>query len=183
MGAGHATQRRSRVRGVRCCEAAVTESRGRADDPRADRADDRVEPAGRCPPEGRGGGHALDVAAEARPGRHGRADQTSCPEHPKGVRERKWERAARYLDVDDASAFERRADRCDLAVQRAADDREAVERLRNRPVFLGVPMLKPVPSNTSVSPTRVGWTTRAMPPSNGQLCCHRILPSAGSKAV
>ena len=74
--------------------------------------------------------HALDVPAEAGSDRRGRGDQFSRAQLPNGVGQRQRQRAALQLDVRDPQPGQRRADRRELAVQRAAHDRHAVERRR-----------------------------------------------------
>src|SRR5439155_18755899 len=63
---GRATEGRRRVRRVGRGAAAVPETRRRAQDPRADRADHSIELISRRPRQRRGGRHAFDLAAEAR---------------------------------------------------------------------------------------------------------------------
>ena len=60
-----ASQRRGRVRGVGCGEPSVAEARARADDPRSDRADDRVVAPARRPRERGRDADALLLPAEA----------------------------------------------------------------------------------------------------------------------
>ena len=64
-------------------------------------------------------------------------EQPAFLQHPHGVGERDRQSATSELHVGDTLfRADRCTDRCELAVQAAADDRHAVERLGERPVFL-----------------------------------------------
>jgi hypothetical protein len=81
----------------------------------------------------------LDVPVRARGGGDGDLDQPRGLQRPPRVRERDGQRAAAELDVGDApDPAHAGPDRGYLAVQGAADDGQAVERLRERPVLLHV---------------------------------------------
>ncbi len=112
-----------------------------AHDPRPDRADHRAVAL----PRAQASAEAIDTAWTS-PSRHGEtataiADQAVAPKRAHRVREGDRERAAGELDVGDAqpSLPQPRARRRKLAVERAADDRHPVERLRQLAVLLDVP--------------------------------------------
>ena len=117
----------------------MAEPRAGADDARADRADGGVGAARLRPRECRPHGDALGVPAEAGADRRDRLDQPPLLQLPDAVRQRGGQGATLELNVDDATPGERGAHRRELAVQRAADDRHPVERLREQVVLLGMP--------------------------------------------
>ena len=80
----------------------MAEPRAGADDPRADRADDRLVSGAGRPGEGRLDPHAVDVAAQAGAGRDSGGEQAALAQGPHGVRERQRQGAARELHVCDA---------------------------------------------------------------------------------
>src|SRR5919204_250937 len=135
---GGPAERRRRVRSVRRGEAAVAEPRRRADDPGADRADDRVERLRRGPRQRGSEGHAFDIPAETRPDRDGHRQQLALSQRAHRVGERERKRAAGELHVGNPRAGKTRADRRQLAVERAADHRQTAQLVREGCAFLGV---------------------------------------------
>ena len=91
-----------------------------------------------CPAESRGGRHRLHVSVVARRDRDCDLEQATLLELTDRVREREGQRAAGQLDVGDPGGREGRADRGELAVQRAAHDRHPGEVVRERPFLLDV---------------------------------------------
>ena len=105
----------------------------------------------------RGGGDAVEVSVEARRDgdRNARAIKLLEPANRVGERDRK--RSTLHLDVSDADARERRADRRDLAVDGAEDDRRAVEQPGELAVLLRALAARAAPACT-------GAPSRARPP-------------------
>ncbi len=131
-----------RARRVRCLggrNAAVAERRAGADDPGPDRADDDVEPRSSRPRQSRRDAHARDIAVHTCARRNRSLDEPSLLQRTHGVRQRHRQRAARHLHVRDPHpGSDPRAHRHELAVQRAADDRQPGQRLGERIVLLRV---------------------------------------------
>ena len=113
--------------------------RPRADDPGADRADDRVVALPLRQDEGGGRRDAIDIAVQARRDRDRCAEEPTFLERPDGVGQRDGKSAPAHLDVGDALPGKRSAHRRDLAVQRAEHDRHRVERLRELAVLFTTP--------------------------------------------
>jgi hypothetical protein len=83
--------------------------------------------------------HALGVAVDAGACGDRRLDEPLLPQRANAVGQPYGEGTARHLNVGDAETLAQpRAHRDDLAVERAADDRQAVEPVRERVAFLGV---------------------------------------------
>ena len=121
----HAAEGERRVGRLGRGEPAVAEPRAGSDDPGADRADGHVVLPPR-PGERGGRRDALGVRVEARRDRGGRRHEPSLAQRPHRVRERDRQRTAGELHVGDAQPVECGADRRELAVQGAADDRHPV---------------------------------------------------------
>src|SRR3954451_9280759 len=122
----HSAERERRVGSFRGGKPAVSEPRTRSDDPGPDRARRDVVLSLR-PGERRCGRDALDIGVEAGRDRRGPGNEPTLAQHAHGVRERDRQRSTRELHVGNAQAPERRAGRRDLAVQRAADDRQPAQ--------------------------------------------------------
>ena len=126
-----APERARRVRRVRGRQPAVAERRCRPDDARPDRADDGVHARPGGGEEGGGRRDGRELPAEARTCRNRRPDVALPPQGPHRVRQLHRQRPAGELDVRHREvATEAGAGGRDLAVERAADDRQAGERLR-----------------------------------------------------
>src|SRR6266545_3402130 len=110
-----------------------------ADDPRADRADDRLVTRRRGPRERRCDVHTLELATEARALRDRALEQAPPLQRANRVRERKRQRPALELDIGDPDLLsEPGAGGGQLAVERAAHDGHAAQAGRELVTLLRV---------------------------------------------